>query len=604
LAEARRPARRNGPSDTRASELTAALSSARGAIVIASAFGLFVTVLLLITPVYVFQILDRVVASRSVPTLTMLTVLAGGALMVLAVLDLVRRMVLLRAGAALERRLTGPVLDILFDTARQAPRPGLRQALADLGTLRAGLGGRAVLALTDVPWIPVFLALVPLFNHWLLVLAAMVLLLQLVPILLARPLTARRRRQLQSQALMADSELEERLRHAPTLAAMGMTGFVVRRWSRLNGARDQDAAVLAQRLAVLSVLAGLVRRLGTVGMLALAGWLYIENEVSSAAVITAGLLADRAFAVPEAVLAGWKEFVAARGARDRLTALFETSPPPRERMPLPPPKGAVALQQVMVAPPNERMPVLKSVSLDLPAGGSLGVIGPTGAGKSVLARTLVGLWTPVQGTVRLDGNDLRNWNDEQLGEHVGYLSQDIDLTDGTVAENIARMGPVDADRVIEAARRAGVHETVLRLGNGYDTPVGEGGHLLPAGLRQRIALARALFGDPRLVVLDEPNAFQDAEGEQALVRAIATMQADGRTVVMITQKPSLLSGMETVLVLRDGQVEMMGPRQSILARFTRGGGQGQPQPQPQGRLAAPPAPGVPPASGDPQDGAT
>jgi len=535
----------------------------------AGAFSLFTTLLMLSLPLYVFQIFDRVLTSRSVQTLTMLMLLTGGSMLVLALLDLVRRLILLRANDALDQRLTGPILDILFEASRRGPHPGIGQALADLATLRGALTGRAQRALTDLPWISVFLIAILPFNPWLLLLAAIVTILMTALALLAHPLTVRRAREAQKRGILADSQLEERLRHAPTLAAMGMTPAVTHRWRAEHDARSRNEAKIAQRLAQLCIGTRLLRRLGVMGMWGAAAWLYIDGLASPAAVIAVGLLADRAFGALDALVSGWHDLVAARGARERLKTLFEQSAPPRDPMPLPVPTGAVSLQQIIVVPPGGRLPVLKAITLDVPAGGSLGIIGPSGAGKSALARTLVGLWPPLQGTARLDGNDLRNWDMDQLGLHVGYLSQDIDLMDGTVAENIARMGPVDADGVVEAARRVGIHETLLRLPNGYDTAIGQNGHVLPAGLRQRVALARAVYGDPRLIVLDEPNSALDAEGEQALLHTLKTVQEEGRTVVMITQKPALIAGLETILVLRDGQIEMMGPRQTILARFTR-----------------------------------
>lgn len=549
----------------------------------AGAFSLFTTVLMMVLPIYVFQIFERVLTSRSIPTLTMLMLITAGAMVVLALLDLVRRVVLRRAGAVLEHRLTGPIAEILFDANRHGPRPGLRQTLADVATLRDALCGPAQRAVTELPWLVLFLILVLLFHPAVLLVAAIVTLLLVAVAVLARPLTIRRARDAQTHAILADTELEERLRHAPTLAAMGMTPMIIRRWRTTYDTAQRELLTIHHRLALLDITATLLRHLGTMGVLGMAAWLFIESDLTAAGVITVGLLADRAFGVLTALVAGWPAFVHTRGARDRLRALFEQAKPPAERMTLPPPTGAVAVQQVMVAPPGARHVVLKGVSLELAAGGSLGIIGPSGAGKTALARTLVGLWSPAQGTVRLDGNDLANWNADQLGHHVGYLSQDIALTNGTVAETIARMGPVDPEGVIEAARRAHVHEVLLRLPNGYDTDIGENGHVLPAGLRQRVALARALYGDPRLIVLDEPNAFQDTEGEQALTKALQTMREDGRTVVMITQKPTLLTALDSVLVLREGQIEMMGPRDSVLSRFARGAGSAQGR----GRIAPP-----------------
>nr|WP_246423608.1 type I secretion system permease/ATPase [Roseospira goensis] len=553
------------------------MGALRGQILVAIAFGLFVALLLAVTPLYVFQIFERVLTSRSVPTLVMLMLLAGGAMIVLAVLDWVRQAVLLRAGAALEARLTGPILEMLFDGAARAPVPGLRHATADAETVRRFVGSRAMVHLTDAPWVAVLLGLILLFNLWVFLLATGVALVMVVLALLPRAVTRRRARDGQALAIEAETRLEERLGHAQTIAAMGMGPRVQQAWRAMHDRRVRLDSSTGNSVAVFGAAAAMVHRIGVVGVLALAAWLYTDDLLSSPAVITVALLAERAFAALERLTRAQDAMLRVNGARRRLRELFERGEPARDRMPLPAPRGAVSLQQAMVAPPGARLAALKGVSLSLEPGDSLGVIGPSGSGKSVLARTLVGLWAPFQGTVRLDGNDLRNWSPEQLGEHVGYLSQEVDLMEGTVAEVIARLGPVDADAVIDAARRARVHETILRLPNGYDTAIGAGGHILPAGLRQRVALARALYGSPALVVLDEPNAFLDSDGEQALTEALKGLGEAGCTVVLITQKPALLAAVESVLVLRDGQVEMMGPRQAILSRFARpgpgGGGQ-------------------------------
>ncbi|MQX37179.1 type I secretion system permease/ATPase [Roseospira navarrensis] len=605
-------AARPGAPRSRADELKAALRRANGQVLAAGAFSLFVTLLVLVLPVFAFQLFERVLPSRSEQTLVMLMILAAGALAGMAILDMLRRLLLLRAGSALRHRLTGPVLDILVQVAGAGPRPETRQALGDVDVLCRSMGGRGQIATLDLVWFPVFLIALPLIDARLLLVAGLVSALMAVTVLMARPLTLRRAREAQRRDLAMRSQLEERLRHAPSVAVMGMAPMIARRWRRAADARQRDDARIAVRLTALAMGTALLRHLGVVAVLGAAAWLYTLGDVTEADVIAAGLVADRAFAVLEGLIWGWGDVMAARGARDRLMALFEASPPARDSMPLPVPAGALAVQQAVVAPPGGRVPVLKGLSFDLPPGGSLGVIGPSGAGKSTLARALVGLWPPAQGKVRLDGNDLRNWNTDQLGRHVGYVSQDIDLMDGTVAENIARMGVVEAADVIQAARRVGLHETLLRLPNGYDTPIGENGHVLPAGLRQRVALARALYGDPRLIVLDEPNAFLDSEGEQALLQTLAALRNEGRTVVMVTQKPALLTALETVLVLRDGQVEMMGPCKDILAKFARGGapgaGQGGSPKQVQGpapggagspKGSAAPPPGRPPPKAPP-----
>ena len=569
MAEGRNAGRAGSKGESRAAEYRDAVAQLRTQVVISVAFGLFVTLLLAVTPLYVFQILERVVTSRSVPTLVMLGLLASGAVVVLWLLDWIRHLILIRAGTALDRRLGTPLIEVLFDSAARVLQPGMDKALDDLTAWRRFLGGWAMVRLCDLPWVPVLLLFILILHVGLGLLAIGIVVVLGLLAWLPKVMTRRRGPLSQTQAIRTGTHLTERLGHAPTLVAMGMTPVVFQSWRQQRDATINQETSLAHTLSSMAGLTGLAHALGVVLMLGFGAWLVVQNELSEAGLIAVVLLSDRAFGAVSAIGRHWADLIAVDGARRRLRTVFEQAAPPRERMPLPAPRGAVALQQVSVPRPGHRLPVLKGLSLALDAGGSLGVIGPSGAGKTVLARTLVGLWPPIQGTVRLDGNDLRNWNPEQLGEHIGYLSQEVDLVDGTVAENIARLGPVDADAVIAAARRAGVHQTILRLPEGYDTPVGPDGRALPAGLRQRVGLARALFRDPALVVLDEPNAFQDSEGEQALLKAVTETREAGRTVVLVTQKPALLSVVETVLVLREGQVEMMGPRKDVMSRFAR-----------------------------------
>lgn len=549
------------------------MARARVQVLTAMGFGLFVAILVTIFPLYMFQIIDRVLTSRSVPTLTMLIMLAGGAVVMLGLLDALRHLILIRAGAALENRLTAPVGRILLTAAVTNPASALKQAADDMTIVRRFLSGRSMVHLCDLPWVPVFLLLILPFSLWVFLLAVGVAVVMALVAWLPGRVTRKRTATTWSTARQAEIQLDERLRHAPSLTVMGMMPAVLHAWRRQRDTMVRQDTSIETTLSILGAIAGFLRYAGVVLVVGLGAYLYVGNTLSSAALVAVTLLSDRAFAALETVTRRWRDLLDAGSARMRLRELFEASAPERERMPLPAPAGVVAVQQVMVAPPGlDRRPVLKGLSLSLEAGESLGIIGPSGAGKSALARTLVGLWPPMQGTVRLDGNDLRNWDPAQLGAHVGYLAQEIELLDGTVAANIARLGEVAADSVLDAARLAGVHETILRLPNGYDTVIGAGGLALPAGLRQRIGLARALYGSPALVVLDEPNAFLDSEGDQALATTLQALYEAGRTVVVVTQKPALLSSVQTVLVLRDGQIEMMGPRQTVMARFARPAG--------------------------------
>ncbi len=315
-------------------------------------------------------------------------------------------------------------------------------------------------------------------------------------------------------------------------------------------------------------------------MLGLGAWLAIERQISPGSMFAASLLFGRAMAPVEQIIGAWRHLAGAREAYGRLGDLLRAVPLAPDRMPLPDPKGALSLQRVVFAPQGLDHPVIKGIDLTIGSGEAVGIIGPSAAGKSTLARLLIGIWRPSGGVVRLDGADVSQWDRDHLGQHIGYLPQDTELFSGTISSNIARFQDARSDAVVQAASRAGVHEMVLRLPNGYDTEIGEGGMILSAGQRQRIGLARALFGNPRLIVLDEPNSNLDIEGEQALIRAVGELKAGGATVIVITHRPSVLFAVDRIIGLRDGAVEMDGSRAEILARIFPQPGRGPQTPDP------------------------
>jgi PrtD family type I secretion system ABC transporter len=358
--------------------------------------------------------------------------------------------------------------------------------------------------------------------------------------------------------------------NAETVSALGMQRAVTRRWQALNEAALREQVAASGLGATFSGLTKFTRQFIQMAMLGVGAYLVIAQHLSAGVMIAATIILGRALAPVEMLVAGWRNLVEVRAAWRRLEKLFATNPPVQAGTALPAPRGELAVERVVYGFPGAARPALRGVSFSLPAGESLGVIGPTAAGKSTLARLIVGVWKPVSGAVRLDGADVSTWQREQLGAHVGYVPQAVGLFAGTVAENIARLAETDAAAVIRAAQSAHTHEMILRLPKGYDTEVGESGAALSPGQRQRIALARALYGEPRLVVLDEPNANLDVEGDDALLRAMNDLKSAGVTVVVIAHRPSLLGSMDKLLVLKDGVAEMFGPRAEITARVTRG----------------------------------
>ena len=524
--------------------------------VYAGLFSLAINLLLLAPPLYMLQVFDRVISSRSEETLIALTVATVAAIGLMAFLDAIRARLFAAAGIALDRRLGPRVLDGLLSRLSGSD---FVHGLRDVNTLRGFLTGNGVLALMDAPWLPFFLLVIFLFHPLLGAIAlAGALAMWLLAFLNERFARAPLER-VQSESRRAGRFVDMSSRNAEVIAALGMLPAVTRRWTRLN-----DAVLAEQRRASavggrFSGLTKFSRQLIQMAMLAAGAWLVLEAHVTAGVMIAATILLGRALAPVEMLVAGWKSLVEARSAWGRLAELLAAHPPAEPGTDLPAPQGRLEIENVFFR-------VIRRASFALPAGESLGIIGPSASGKSTLARLIVGLWKPASGVVRLDGADVASWPREKLGPHIGYLPQDVELFAGTVAENIARLEEPDAPEVIRAAQRAHVHEMILRLPKGYDTEVGEG---LSPGQRQRIALARALYRNPRLVVLDEPNANLDHEGDQALLRTLAGLKEEGVTVVVIAHRPSLLGGMDKMLVLREGMVETFGPRADIMARVAR-----------------------------------
>jgi PrtD family type I secretion system ABC transporter len=533
----------------------------------AGLFSLAINLLLLVPPLYMLQVFDRVLASRSVETLVVLTVAAIVALLVMAVLDVLRARLLGAAGAALDRGLGPRVLDgLLAQTARLSGGAYLN-GLRDVNTLRTFLGGAGLMALFDAPWLPIFLLVIFLFHPMLGIVALVGAIAMLLLAVLNERLTRKPLERSQVEARRAGRFIDANVRNAEVVNALGMLPAVTQRWAKLN-----DAALLEQMRAnrIGGSLTGwtkFARQFIQLAMLAVGALLVVSQDVTAGVMIAATILLGRALAPVETLIAGWRSLVEARNAWRRLHDLLSANPPADVGTQLPAPEGRIELEGVAFRLGDKV--ILRGISFKLAAGESLGLIGPSASGKSTLARLIVGVWKPAAGVVRLDGADVAAWPREDLGPHLGYLPQDVELFGGTVAENIARLGAPDATEVVRAAQRAHVHELILRLPKGYDTEIGDAGQALSPGQRQRIALARALYGKPRLIVLDEPNANLDHEGEEALARTLEILKADGVTVVIIAHRPSLLRNVDKMLVLNDGAVASFGPRAEVMARVTR-----------------------------------
>lgn len=546
-------------------ELKLALRQLRGAFVTVAVFSGFLNLMMLAPSLYMMQVYDRVLSSRNETTLLVLTVLILGAYLFMGALETIRSWVLIRVGARLDDALGMRVLGATFERVLRQPGNSTSQPLYDLATLRQTLTGPGLIALFDAPWAPVYLGVIILFSSELATFTLVGALVLVALTWLNEKLAKSSLAQAQKISMQGQRELSSHLQNAEVIEAMGMLGNIQRRWRQSHQQEIALQARASDRAAVMGNATKFVRVSMQSLALGLGALLVLEGRLTPGMMIAVSLLTSRALAPAEAVVAHWAALNAARSAYQRLRELLGAFPARAAAMPLPAPTGQVVFEGVATAAPGSRQAIIKQISFTLQAGDSVAVIGASGAGKSTLARLLVGVWPALAGTVRLDGADLFRWSKQDLGPHIGYLPQDIELFDGTVAENIARFGDVNPEWVVLAAQRVGFHEQILRLPQGYDTPLGPGGASLSGGQKQRIALARALYGDPALVVLDEPNSNLDDAGEKALADAIRDLSSRGKTSVLITHRPSALTVANKLMVLRDGVVAAFGPREDVLA---------------------------------------
>lgn len=550
-------------------DLQLAIAECRGGFGMAGVFSFFINLLMLVSPLYMLQVYDRVLGSRNEYTLLMLTVIALMMLMVLGGLEFLRSQVLVRIGNRIDGKLAERLFTAVYRRSLEMPSGSRTQPLQDLLNLRQFLTGQGLFAFFDAPWTPLFLAVI-FMMHPLLGLVALGGAVVLFALAILTEVSTRKPLQAANmEAIKATGFAETNLRNAEVVQAMGMLPGLRQRWFANQQRMLSLQALASDRAGAISAVTKFVRIAVQVLILGVGAFLAIRHEITPGMMIAGSIIMGRALAPVEQAIGAWKHFIAARTAYSRLTELFQKYPAARERMPLPPPKGAVSLEQVVAVPPGSQTVTLRGIGFNVEAGEAIGIIGPSAAGKSTLARIIVGVWGVYAGKVRIDGADIQSWDREALGPHIGYLPQDVELFNGTIAENIARFGEVDSAAVVDAARRAGVHDLILRLPQGYDTLIGEGGSALSAGQRQRVGLARALYGDPVLVVLDEPNSNLDEEGEAALLAAIQEMKARGCTVFVIAHRPNVLAAVDKIMVLREGNLQLFGPRQEVLARFAR-----------------------------------
>lgn len=521
--------------------------------------------------IFMLEVYDRVLPSRSIPTLVAFAMLAGLLFVAQGLLDLIRGRLLVRIGGALDEALSARVFQANVRLPLRAGNAtGSIDPIRDLDTIRSFFSGAGPTALFDLPWIPFYIVIIFLFHPLLGTTALFGAIFLIVLTLLTEARTSgpiNAATELAShRGLLADRSR----RNAEILTAMGMAAHVGARWAQLNRQFISSHQHASDTLAGLGSVSKVARMVLQSAMLGLGAYLVINQQATAGIIIAGSILAARALAPVDVAIAHWRGFVAARQSLKRLSSILSLIPPNGMPLALPPPTRSLSVQNVSGGPPGEKKIVLQNVTFGLVAGQGLGVIGPSASGKSSLTRILVGAWQPSQGSVRLDGATLDQWSEEALGHHIGYLPQNVELFAGTIAENIARFEPNStAELIISAARAAGVHDLITGLAGGYEMQVGDHGGALSAGQRQRIALARALYRDPFLVVLDEPNSNLDAEGDSALTRAIKSVRDRGGIVIVVAHRSSALASVDVVLVMNQGRVQALGKRDEILAKILR-----------------------------------
>jgi len=549
------------------SELKEAVLASKKSFIIVGFFSLFINILMLVPPLYMLQLYDRVLTSRSEDTLILLTAIVLVLFITMALLEIVRSKILVKIGNNLDYILSQRIFNLLFDLANKHPGKATAVPLNDLTQIKQFMTGNGLFAFFDAPWIPIYIAVLfifhPMFGYFAIFAAIVLLSLAIVN----EYVTKEKLGEANGLSRASGAYVESNLRNAEVINAMGMKDNVRSVWEEKYFGFLHAQNEASNKAAVISNTSKTMRMMFQSMMLGLGGYLAITMEVSPGMMIAGSIIMGRALAPIDLMINSWKGFSGARTSYERVDELLEDFPKDKEYMELPAPQGEIILEQVVVTPPGAKQPSIKGISMVIDKGDVVGIIGPSAAGKSSLARIILGLWPLAQGKARLDKADIYQWDKADLGKYIGYLPQDIELFEGTVSQNIARFREVDSKKVVEAAQKAGIHEMVLRLPDGYDTLIGAGGVGLSGGQRQRIGLARAIYDSPVLVVLDEPNSNLDEQGELSLVRAIEILKQQETTVVVITHKPNILKVTNKLAVLKQGILEMYGKTNEVLAQI-------------------------------------
>jgi len=568
-------------------ELYQALAASRASFLSTGVFSFFINILMLAPIIYMLEVYDRVLTSNSESTLLMLTLLLVFLFLVMGGLDWARSQVLIVTGSRLEKTLGPRVFDSLFgQSLASGGSVTTTQPLSDLLTLRQFLSGPALMTLFDAPWLPIYIAVMYLF-HPLMGSVAIAAAIILIALAITNERVTRRDLQDANQLNIENSQQTQRnLRNTEAIEAMGMLPKLRQRWQHKQDELLRLQTRASRRGGLITTMSKTLRLMMQSLMLGLGAYLAIQGEITAGTVIAGSLLLGRALAPIDQLINSWKHFLSARSAYGRLNKLLEALPAAAPPMPLPPPRGLVEFERAFITPRGAPAPILKGMSFVVQPGSQVAVIGPSAAGKSTLVRAILGIHPTVSGSIRLDGAEIPQWNREALGEHIGYLPQDVELLDGTVSENIARFGLIDPGKVIDAAKAAGVHEMILKLPEGYETLISA--NMLSAGQRQRIGLARALYDQPKLVVLDEPNSNLDTQGDLALAASLKRLRELGSTLIIVTHRNNVLEQVDKIMVLANGELVAYDDPATVMAMLN--GAKPQPlanqRPKPGGLVSA------------------
>lgn len=550
-------------------EIIQSLVSFKKAFRTVGVFSAIINLLMVVPALYMLQVFDRVLSSRNETTLLMLTLMVLGAYLFISTLEIIRSFILIRVGAKLDMKMNSRVYTASFEQNLKNAGGNAGQALSDLTSIRQFLTGNGLFAFFDAPWFPIYLAIIFLFSP---ILGTFALVGTLILIVLAyiNEVVSKKPLEEASNISVASNNLAtNNLRNAEVISAMGMLPNLMSRWLKLNNRFLQLQAEASEKSGIVTALTKFVRMAMQSLILGVGALLVLDGKISPGMMIVASILMGRATAPVDQLIGVWKNWTNTRSAYNRLNKLLEENPINKFGMSLPTPTGQFSVEMVTANPPNSPVAVIKNLSFAVEAGDILGVIGPSGSGKSTLARLLVGVWPTTQGKIRLDGADISQWDKNDLGSSIGYLPQDVELFTGSISENIARFGEIDSEKVIIAAKRAGVHDMILHFPKGYDTILGDNGSGLSGGQKQRIGLARAMYNDPALIVLDEPNSNLDDIGEQALVSAINDLKSRGKTIILITHRTSTLTTTNKLLILRNDMSPLFGLTNEVISELTK-----------------------------------